>query len=563
MGDQPIKYPAHSLNFAVAPTKIPVHDYVEQTELACTKLNPSQAAALRNEIAGALKSAKPPKPNITMAEKVALKEIQENKDIMILPADKGRATVILDKAEYEQKMEAMLSDRRTYEVLKKDPSKKYKDKLVAILQRLQEENKISEEQYKDLYPTTSHIPRIYGSPKVHKTGCPLRPIVEGIGSCTYKVAKALLDILRPIEGDPEFHIKDSKDFVNKISDLIVLPDELLMSHDVVSLFTNVDINMALDITRNKLQNDHTLKKRTRLSVNDIIELLSLVLNTTYFQYNGRIYKQKFGAAMGGPCSPVIANIVMDYLFRKCQEVAPENVRPRVALKFVDDSFEVVKRAVIQALTELMNKLDATGNLKFTDEVEEAKKLPFLDSLVHRNDDGTLFTTVYRKPTHTDQYLNFNSHHPIAQRRGVVRTLMDRAQNLCTREQDKVEERAHVKQALVRCGYPAGFIDNVVKKTAQSRSQATAAKPKKKQDKKGGSMVTVPYLKGLSEKCMRIYSKYNVKTALKPACSLPCMLVRPKDSSPMLRTSDCVYCIPCGNCNEVYIGETGTPREGRI
>ena len=61
-----------------------------------------------------------------------------------------------------------------------------------------------------------------------------------------------------------------------------------------------------------------------------------------FQYMGKMYKQKFGAAMGGPCSPVIANIVMDYLFRKCQEVAPENVRPRVALKFVDDSFEVVK-----------------------------------------------------------------------------------------------------------------------------------------------------------------------------------------------------------------------------
>ena len=51
-----------------------------------------------------------------MAEKVALKEIQENKDIMILPADKRRVTVILDKAEYEQKMETMLSDRHTYEV---------------------------------------------------------------------------------------------------------------------------------------------------------------------------------------------------------------------------------------------------------------------------------------------------------------------------------------------------------------------------------------------------------------------------------------------------------------
>ena len=141
--------------------------------------------------------------------------------------------------------------------------------------------------------------------------------------------------------------------------------------------------------------------------------------------------------------------------------------------------------------------------------------------------------------------------------------MDRADNLCSRDQDKVEERAHVKQALMRCGYPAGFIDNVVKKTAQSRSQAAAVKPKKKQENKGGSMVTLSYLKGLSEKCRRIFSKYNVQTALKPACSLRRMLVRPKDSRPMLRTSDCVYRIPCGNCNEVYIGETGRHLEERL
>ena len=61
-------------------------------------------------------------------------------------------------------------------------------------------------------------------------------------------------------------------------------------------------------------------------VDDIIELLSLVLNTTYFQYDGVIYQQKFGAAMGGPCSPVVANIVMDFHFRKCQEIAPPEIR---------------------------------------------------------------------------------------------------------------------------------------------------------------------------------------------------------------------------------------------
>ena len=77
-----------------------------------------------------------------------------------------------------------------------------------------------------------------------------------------------------------------------------------------------------------------------LSVDDIIKLLSFVLTTTYFSYKGTIYKQKFGAAMGGPISPIIANITMDHLFTKCSETAPAQAKPRLAKKFVDDSFEI-------------------------------------------------------------------------------------------------------------------------------------------------------------------------------------------------------------------------------
>ena len=439
--------------------------------------------------------------------------------------------------------------------------------LVNILKRLQSEKKITRQQYLYLYPTTQHVPRIYGSPKVHKANCPLRPIVEGIGSVTYNVAKSLKDILRPIEGDPQFHVKDSKDFVNKLKEIIVGADEVLMSHDVVSLFTNVPIDKALEIIRRKLHDDPTLKDRTNLDVDDIIELLSMVLNTTYFQYNGSIYQQKFGAAMGGPCSPVVANIMMDYLFRKCQDVAPENVRPRVALKFVDDSFEVVKRAFMDALNELMNTLDETENLKFTDEKENEHKLAFLDSLVHRNEDGSLYSTVYRKPTHTDQYLHFTSHHPLSQRCGVIRTLMDRADNICTREADRIAEKAHVKQALESCGYPSKVIADVEKKAAQSRSlpkpQAAAKKQVSQQDRRERSMVTLPYVQGVSEKCRRIFSKFNIQASLRPAMTLRRMLVKPKDSRPLLRTSDCVYRIPCKDCNEVYIGETSRHLEERL
>jgi len=85
---------------------------------------------------------------------------------MILPADKGRATVVLDKAKYEEKILRMLLDEKTYKQLEKDPTASYKRKLVAILTRLKDEGKLSDNFYYRLYPTSEKIPQLYC---LHKT----------------------------------------------------------------------------------------------------------------------------------------------------------------------------------------------------------------------------------------------------------------------------------------------------------------------------------------------------------------------------------------------------------
>ena len=63
-------------------------------------------------------------------------------------------------------------------------------------------------------------------------------------------------------------------------------------------------------------------------------------------------------------------------------------------------------------SEFLNELDDSHNIKFTYEVEQGGQLPCLDLLLHRTENGGLKLQIYRKPTHTDQYLNFSSHHPI-------------------------------------------------------------------------------------------------------------------------------------------------------
>ena len=97
----------------------------------------------------------------------------------------------------------------------------------------------------------------------------------------------------------------------------------LVSHDVVSLFTNTPIELTLNIIRNKLEQDKSLHKRTKLTVDDLMELVNFVLTTTYFTSKDIIYQQKQGAAMGSPLSPVAVDLFMEWLEDEAIATAPE------------------------------------------------------------------------------------------------------------------------------------------------------------------------------------------------------------------------------------------------
>ena len=124
---------AKGLNFAVTPDKVPIDDYVVATEQASWSLPDSAKDQLRAEVIGTIKNTKLPKSNLTEDQQCALRCLSKEKNIKILAADKGRATVVMDSTEYEAKMKAMLSDPETYETLKSDPTRKYKQQLISML----------------------------------------------------------------------------------------------------------------------------------------------------------------------------------------------------------------------------------------------------------------------------------------------------------------------------------------------------------------------------------------------------------------------------------------------
>ena len=190
--------------------------------------------------------------------------------------------------------------------------------------------------------------------------------------------------------------------------------------------------------------------------------------------------------------------------------------------------EIIKDGEVDNLTEHLNQVDQTGNIKFTHEQEKDGQIPFVDTLIVRKEDGTVKLLVYREKTHTDQYLNFQSHHPLHHKLGVVRTLIDRMEKVVTEEGDKKVEEDKIKQALKQCGYP----DWMVKKVKQERANKQN-KPKAKKSKETPSMrtsVTIPYIQGVTEKIQHIFREHQVAAAVKPYLSLRKLLVHPKDKT---------------------------------
>ena len=146
-----------------------------------------------------------------------------------------------------------------------------------------------------------------------------------------------------------------------------------------------------------------------------------------------------------------------------------------------------------------------------------------------NQDGSTKISVYRKPTHTDQYLNFQSNHHLQHKRAVVNTLMLRAQTLVTENDDRTREIQHVKQALKINNYPEWML------TIPHPKSTTEDTEEPQNEKK--IYASTPYIKGISERLQRAFKSHEVTLIHIPVNSLRSQLVRVKDTTVNLHSVD--------------------------
>ena len=146
-------------NFALAPTNPPNLEFIWAVEAACQRLTYQDAQELKAEVNILLKRAKLPKNNISREERKVLKELSEDQDRMVLMADKGVAIEVMDRKEYQDKVEGLLATS-TCRTISTDPTKKLNPQLIQKLRRIKRETNMDEGMYRTMYPTNCTGPNV-------------------------------------------------------------------------------------------------------------------------------------------------------------------------------------------------------------------------------------------------------------------------------------------------------------------------------------------------------------------------------------------------------------------
>jgi predicted GIY-YIG superfamily endonuclease len=427
----------------------------------------------------------------------------------------------------------------SYIKIPKNPIKK----IIREVKKAINNSNLDEKTKKRLLPTNEITPRIYGLPKIHKEGIPLRPIVNTIGSPTYELAKYVAKILGPLVGHTDSFIKDSNDFINTIKNEKMKPNDTLISFDVVSLFTKIPLNDAILLVKEVVDPVTT-------------KLAEVCLHSTFFSYQGEFYEQTSGVAMGSPLSPIVANLYMESFEKKAIDSYP--LKPLRWKCYVDDT-NVLWPHGEEEINKFFHHINnISKDIKFTMEREENGTIPFLDILINRKEDGKLGHSVYRKKTHTENYLHASSHHHPNQKLGILNTLSIRAIRISDKEHLE-QEKNHLHKVFKNIGYKEKEIENAIKKALEKEKENN--KPQQRNNQTPSLTAYLPYIQGVTDKIAKILNKKEIKTSFRPLNTIKQKMRSVKDKLDQHNFKG-VYRIEC-SCGKCYIGETGRSFNTRI
>lgn len=409
--------------------------------------------------------------------------------------------------------------------------------------------------------------RFYGLPKVHKPQLSLRPIISSISCPNSRIAHLVTEILTSsYNKDNPYYVPDSFHFAEFVNDMIIPPNFVLVSFDVVSLFTNIPLRLLLDSIAAKWD---TISNHTDIPLFEFQHLVSFIFDTTFFTFNGTFYRQVFGTPMGSEVSPIAAQYVMDMVLDSCTAVLDFQIP--FMKKYVDDIICVLPSSSVQDTLSIFNSYHP--NIQFTIEQETNGTVPFLDTLVIR-ENQVLKTNWYMKPTASGRYINYHSYHSTKMKMNTILNMKNRITRLShpTFLSDNLKKFADI---MVHNSFPKQFINRLLFRTRAPSSdhnhppqQDNAVQQDPQTDLQEATPIrfyrSLPYHHRLSQQLTQVLKQIpGLLIAHKNHKTIGQLFSKIKDPTPLLLRSNVVYSIPCSGCNQVYIGQTSRSLSARI
>ncbi|XP_030749952.1 uncharacterized protein LOC115877775 [Sitophilus oryzae] len=309
----------------------------------------------------------------------------EHPELIVTLSDKGNVTVVMDRADYLNLSYGLLNDTKYYKPLPRDPTSTLEVKANKLISNFSNLEIIDKELAKSLKTYNSTAARYYGLPKIHKPALALRPIISSINSFNSKLEKYLTTVLtKAYNKSNPFYIDDSFVFCEFINEFQLPQNYVLVSLDVVSLFTNLPLDLAQKTIKDKWD---TISPHTPFDLASFTQILNFVFDSTVFVFNDKFYKQIYGTPMGASISPIISSYVLDGLLAQGIERVPYNI-PFIK-RYVDDLILSVPMDMTDHILDVFN--DLSDSLKFTIEREVDNSIPFLDMRLIRRPDNKIVT----------------------------------------------------------------------------------------------------------------------------------------------------------------------------
>ena len=392
--------------------------------------------------------------------------------------------------------------------------------------------------YEKLRPVGSQPARLYGLAKVHKQDTPVRPVLSIPGSAYHNVATQVAKWLSFV---PECQINIlQKTICDTLSSVKLDKDEVLVSFDVSSLYTNVPVMEAINVCADLLfsKMDLPVDKETFITLAKIASCD--VIMSTHDGY----YRQVDGLAMGSPPAAHLANGWLSQFDDRIKGDA------KVYFRYMDDIFRNIKKNKIESKLKEINSYHPS--LKFTCEIECDGCLPFLDMKV-TNNIGMLFSTWYCKPTDTGLVMNFHALAPKKYKRAVIAGFVHRIYRACSSWELFHESIERAKVILRQNQYPSVFYEKIIHDTLTRIVEKTVKEREEMNDP------FLPFLQ-YGGKCSESYARDILKTGVSVRVIFTLRKVRtvmPSLKEPIEKPmkSCVVYKISCPRCNACYVGQT--------